>query len=245
MAKPSSNAYRSVSSRYSCSYYAQAGSLPIQASELVALHHSLALFVLVLRNAKAKQQLITFDQVISQSELTTIANKLNVNYSGLTSSEIQVKSSRLSPAEQQVTDCLLKVMKAEDEHKYEKPYLDGLHFILNQPEFTHGHRMLSLMELVERRDLLKSIVPAGLTNQGVLVVIGKENESEIIQDYSLVLSRYGLPDEAEGTIAVVGPTRMPYSRSIAAIDYLAWLLSRMIARLYGKETPFRTDLEKS
>jgi len=42
--------------------------------ELVALQDSLALVVLVLRGAKVKQQLITFDQVISQPKLTAIAN---------------------------------------------------------------------------------------------------------------------------------------------------------------------------
>jgi len=205
--------------------------------ELVALHDSLALLVLVLRGAKAKQQLITSNQVISQSELTTIANKLNNTYSGLTSAQILAKSSGLSPAEQQVTDCLLKLMQAEDEQEYEEPYLDGLHFILNQPEFTHSHRMLSLMELVEHRDLLKSIVPSGLTKQGVLVVIGKENKAEVIHDYSVVISRYGLSQEAVGTIGVVGPTRMPYARAISTVDYLSSVLSRLAAELYGREAP--------
>jgi len=205
--------------------------------ELVALHDSLALLVLVLRGAKAKQQLITSNQAISQSELTTIANKLNNTYSGLTSAQILAKSSGLSSAEQQVTDCLLKLMQAEDEQEYEEPYLDGLHFILNQPEFTHSHRMLSLMELVEHRDLLKSIVPSGLTKQGVLVVIGKENKAEVIHDYSVVISRYGLSQEAVGTIGVVGPTRMPYARAISTVDYLSSVLSRLAAELYGREAP--------
>jgi heat-inducible transcriptional repressor len=127
-------------------------------------------------------------------------------------------------------------MEAEDEQEYEEPYLDGLHFILNQPEFVHSHRMLSLMELVEHRNLLKSIVPLGLTNQGVQVVIGKENRAEVIHDYSVVISQYGLPQEAVGTISVVGPTRMPYARAISTVDYLSAVLSQLVAELYGRET---------
>ncbi|MFC1897769.1 heat-inducible transcriptional repressor HrcA [Chloroflexota bacterium] len=205
--------------------------------ELVALHDSLALLILVLRSAKAKQQLITFNQVISQSELATIANKLNTTYSGLTSSQILAKSTDLSLTEQQLTDCLLKVMKAEDERDYEEPYLDGLHFILNQPEFAHNQRMLSLMELVEHRDLLRSIVPSGLTNRGVQVVIGKENRAEVIHDYSVVIGQYGLRQEAVGTIGVVGPTRMPYARAISTVNYLSSVLSRLVTELYRGETP--------
>jgi heat-inducible transcriptional repressor len=213
--------------------------------ELVTLHNSLALLVLVLRGAKAKQQLITFTQVIAQSELTTIANKLNTTYSGLTSSRIQAKNTRLSPIELQVTDCLLKVMKAEDKQEYEEPYLDGLHFILNQPEFAHSQRMLNLMELVEHRNLLRNIVPSGLTNQGVQVVIGKENRAEVIHDYSVVISHYGILQEAVGTIGVVGPTRMPYARAISTVDYLSSVLSRLVTELYGRETPVESILDNT
>jgi heat-inducible transcriptional repressor len=136
-------------------------------------------------------------------------------------------------------------MQAEDEEDRDEPYLDGLHFMLDQPEFTGNRQMLNLVELTEHRNRLKTVLPRKLPLHGVQVVIGKENESEIIQNYSVVLSRYGLPDEAVGTIAIIGPTRMPYSRSIAAIDYMAWLLSRLIARLYGKEISFQTDTDKS
>ena len=213
--------------------------------ELVALRDSLALVVLVLHGARVKQQLITFDQVISQSELTAIANKLNATYSGLTSSQILAKGIGLSPTEQQITDCLIKVMEAEDELEYEAPYLDGLHFILNQPEFAHSQRMLTLMELVEHRNLLRIIAPSGLTSRGVQVVIGKENEAEVIHDYSVVISRYGLPQEAVGTIGVVGPTRMPYARAISTVDYLSLVLSRLVAELYGRETPFGLTLDNT
>lgn len=209
--------------------------------ELVALQDTLALVVLVLRGARLKQQLITFDQVISQPGLTAIANKLNAAYSGLTSSQISAKAIELSPSERQVTDCLVKIMQAEDELEYEKPYLDGLHFMLNQPEFAYSQRMLALMELVEHRNLLKTIVPQGLASHRVQVIIGKENKEEVIHNYSVVICRYGLPEEAVGTIGVVGPTRMPYGRAISAVDYIASVLSELVDELYGKQTPINLD----
>ncbi|MFC1907998.1 heat-inducible transcriptional repressor HrcA [Chloroflexota bacterium] len=213
--------------------------------ELVALHDSLALLVLVLHGAKARQQLITFTRAISQAELTAIANKLNTAYSGLTSSQILDKNTELSPVEQQITDCLLKVMETEDKHEYEEPYLDGLHFILNQPEFVQGHRMLTLMELIEHRDLLRNIVPLGLGSHGVQVIIGGENKAEVIHDYSVVIGQYGLLDEAVGTIGVVGPTRMPYARAISIVDYLSLVLSRLVSELYGEEIPIDSTLDNT
>ena len=204
--------------------------------ELIALQESLALIVLVLHGAKLKQQLITFDQAISQLELTAMTNKLNEAYPGLTSSQILTKEARLSLMEQQITDRLSKMMQVEDEQEGEEPYLDGLHFMLNQPEFAHNQRAQPLMELVDHRNLLRIIAPQGLTTSyEVRVIIGKENEAEVIQDYSIVISRYGLPEEAAGTIGIIGPTRMPYARAISSITYLSSLLSGLMAELYGKE----------
>jgi len=204
--------------------------------ELIALQESLALIVLVLHGAKLKQQLITFDQAISQLELTAMTNKLNEAYPGLTSSQILAKEARLSLVEQQITDRLSKMMQVEDEQEGEELYLDGLHFMLNQPEFAHNQRAQPLMELVDHRNLLRIIAPQGLTTSyEVRVIIGKENEAEVIQDYSIVISRYGLPEEAAGTIGIIGPTRMPYARAISSITYLSSLLSGLMAELYGKE----------
>jgi len=203
--------------------------------EVVAIKDLLALVVVVLYGAKLKQQLITFDQVISQSELTKMANKLNSAYAGLTGAQILTKKVELSPTEQQLTDCLLKIMQAEDEQEYEESYLDGLHFTLNQPEFRHAQRMLALMELVEGRSLLKTIAPEEMGSQGVQVIIGKENKAEAIQDCSVVISQYGLPEEAIGIISVVGPTRMPYARTISTVSYLSSVLSQLVAELYGEK----------
>jgi heat-inducible transcriptional repressor len=203
--------------------------------ELVYLRESLALVVLVLEGARLKQQLITFDQAISQAELTRIANKLNKAYSGLSRVKISAKKLKLSAAEKQVTDGLLKIMQAEDEHEFELSRLDGLHFTLNQPEFRQGQRGLALMELVEGHKLLQSVAPGGLGREGVQVIIGKENRAAAIQDCSVVISRYGLPGEAVGIMGVVGPTRMPYARTISTVGYLSSVLNRLVAELYGQK----------
>ena len=202
--------------------------------ELVSLQDQLALVVLVLRGAKVRQQLVTLGQPMSQAELAVIANGLNDVYLGLSSAQISTKDVKPSATEQLITDCLLKMMKAEDRRECEEPYLDGLHYLLNQPEFSGGQRMASLVGLVEQRKLIEVMVPDELDSYGVQVIIGKENKAEVIQDYSVVISHYGLPDEAVGTIGVVGPTRMPYARAISAIGYMASMKSTLVAELYGR-----------
>ena len=79
----------------------------------------------------------------------------------------------------------------------------------------------------------------GLDN-GVRVYIGQENKEETIRDYSVVLGSYGLPNEARGTLGVIGPTRMNYEKTIAAVRYLSLVMSALVAELYGRE-PGTTD----
>jgi len=203
--------------------------------EIVTLRDSVALIILVLHGAKIKQQLVTLDELPSQVELFAITNKFNHICSEKTSSEISEEEIALSPLEAQIKDCLLKIMEDEDNAEYVGPYLDGLHFMFNQPEFTDTGRVIALMELTEQRNLLKVILPHRESKQGVQVVIGKENEAEVIQNCSVIISEYGLPEEAMGNLAIIGPTRLPYARCIASIDYLSSLLSVLICKLYGKK----------
>jgi len=203
--------------------------------ELVSVHGPRALVVAVFEGAKVKQQLITFTEDVPQASLAIISARLNSEFNGLVSSEIAKKKPNLTPLEQQATDFLLDLMKSEDSLEYQDPYLEGWQFILNQPEFSESERMSKLMELVERRGLLRVIMPSRLSPQGVHVIIGKENKDEAIQNCSVVITRYGIPETASGTIAVVGPTRMPYNLTIPTVYYLSSVLGQLVAGLYGRE----------
>ncbi len=213
--------------------------------ELVSLQDCVPLVVLVLMGAKLRERLATFEQAISQTELTAMSNKLSSLYAGLTRLQILAKESELSPSEQQITDCMVQMMVDEDNKEYEETYLDGLRLTLSQPELVHSRGMaLTLMELIEQRNLLRSIVPARVTGHRVQVVIGKENKLPSIHEYSVAISRYGLEKEAVGTISVIGPTRMPYAHTIATLDYLSSVLTRLMTGLYERkeeESPTRQE----
>jgi heat-inducible transcriptional repressor len=84
--------------------------------------------------------------------------------------------------------------------------------------------------------MLNKILPEEPDSQEMRIIIGTENKAEVAQDCSLVISRYGLPHEASGTILVVGPTRMAYPRVISTVSFLAALLSGLVGELYGVNT---------
>ena len=208
--------------------------------ELVSLQDKLALMVLILVGVKVKQKLISFDEPVSQPNLTAAANRLNEGCAGLSANSIKALKPTPSALEQHISETLLQVMQGEDQQEYETPYLDGLHLMLGQPEFSGGDHMKEIIELIESRTLLKIILPQGLRAHAVHVVIGNENRSAAIRNCSVIMTTYGIP-EATGTIGVVGPTRMAYSSAIPSVNYLSRILTEMVAGLYGKKAAPSTN----
>jgi len=199
--------------------------------ELVALQEFLALLILLLGKAKLKQQLIAFEEATSQEELNAISNKLNSLFHGLTRSKIQAQILELSPVEEQVREVLAQIMAVEDERGYDEPYIEGMRHILAQPEFASGEKALDIMEVLENRTLMRSILAETRAKEGVKVVIGAENREDAMKRCSVVLTQYGIPGEVGGSLGVVGPTRMQYGRAISAVRYVGSLMSDLVAEL--------------
>jgi heat-inducible transcriptional repressor len=215
--------------------------------ELVSVQDMLLLIVLVLNGARVRQQILSLDEAVTQESLTIAGTKLSALYAGLTAQEIAALSVKLTPLQRKISDCVVKIIEAEDDEENGEPYLDGLHFLFSQPEFQNNRRLaLSLMELIEGGGLMRNIVPPRFSGQKVQVIIGRENQARSIQDYSVILGRYGTSGQASGTIGIIGPTRMPYARAMATVSYLTLVLSRMVDELYTGhpqvEKPRKTDL---
>ena len=200
--------------------------------ELVAVQDFLALLIVLLREARLKNQLLSFDEAISQEELSLISNKLNAAFRGLTRSQILARSVELSPVEERVTTAVVQMMEVEDEHRFEEPHIEGLSHMLIQPEFASSEKLLSLMQVLEGRKLAGSILSQALSGEGVQVIIGAENKEDVMQGCSMVVTRYGIPGEVNGALGVVGPTRMQYGRAISAVRYIGSLMSELVGELY-------------
>ena len=68
---------------------------------------------------------------------------------------------------------------------------------------------------------------------GVQVLIGGEGNWEELKDFSMVLSRYGVPGIVMGTLGVLGPIRMSYSRTISTVQFMAGLLSDFVNETFS------------
>ena len=111
-------------------------------------------------------------------------------------------------------------------------YLGGTTNIFNFPEYQDILRARSFLNLLEEKDLLYQIL-ASPQDEGVKVSIGTENLQEELRDCSIVTATYSLGNRVLGTIGVIGPTRMEYSRAVSVMDYMGKALSRYLTQLYG------------
>jgi heat-inducible transcriptional repressor len=204
--------------------------------ELVAVQDFLALLILLLRETRLKQQLITFDEAISQEELALVSNKLNAAFGGLTRSQILAQKLELSSVEEEVKKALVHIMEVEDKQRYEEPQIEGLGHVLTQPEFASSERVLSLMEVLESKRLVSSILPEVVADD-VRVIIGDENPEDAMRECSMVITQYGIPGKISGALGVLGPTRMQYGRAISVVRYISSQLSELVAELCSEGSP--------
>jgi len=205
--------------------------------ELVVVKDVAALLVILLQNAKIRQQLISFNQPVTQEELDNISNKLNNMYKGQTGIQIYDNyhtNHTLSSIEEEVLRILVQTMVSED-RQFGEPCLDGLRYFLNQPEFTRTKELWNIVELLEGRYLFKSMLSALGDEEGIRVIIGDENSDDTLKKCSLVLGTYGVQDETKGVVGVVGPTRMQYQRVIAAVQYLCSIMDELVSEVYNGE----------
>jgi transcriptional regulator of heat shock response len=105
---------------------------------------------------------------------------------------------------------------------------DGIDQILRQPEFEESGRVREVVSLLSDRARLAEVLPSSLEEGDVAVTIGGEHQAEPLRPFAFVIGRYGRRDRAIGYVGVVGPTRMDYPRTIAAVRVVGRLMSDLV-----------------
>ena len=205
--------------------------LRLKRLELVSLHEFVALLIIILHQATLRRQVIPLKEVHTQDDLENTGNKLNALFGGLSYSDIAAKNKGLTSFEAQVTDVAVKAMEEEANKAFEEPFVDGLRYLLNQPEFQERKRMQAFVDGFEAGKLFKALIPEGLGAEGLKVIIGSENRDGLMRDCSAVLTRYGVPGVLEGVVGAVGPTRLEYQRAIATVACVSAILSHLVGGL--------------
>jgi heat-inducible transcriptional repressor len=201
--------------------------------ELVHIHSTKVLLVLVLQEGAVKQQLLDVDEEVDQDELSRISNELNAYLQGCDAGGITAHAATLSPFARQVALLVMDAMQRLDDQGSGSIYRDGLADVLRLPEFAEGENVRKIVQVLEQPNLLEQIAGQYAQSNAVHVVISGDGRYDELRDVSIVIARYGAGDRISGLLGVIGPVRMWYDRSIGAVRFVSDLMSEMVEDIYG------------
>ncbi|MFQ3549166.1 MAG: heat-inducible transcriptional repressor HrcA [Armatimonadota bacterium] len=126
-------------------------------------------------------------------------------------------------------DVILYLKKESDVIKDFDIHTQGTSYIINQPEFKKDvQRLEKVLSVLEERAQIYKMLSSAYLDDDVTVIIGSENPISQMSDCSFVATRYKVKGRSAGTIGVVGPKRMDYSRAVASVEFMAGTLSMLL-----------------
>lgn len=185
---------------------------------LVALSDYSVLAVVVAEDGNVANETVTLPAPLDAGKLTAIEHALNKALSGTSVTEVAQLVSTLpllnTPDMQGIAHGIEKAIAA-----LTKTYTthSGMSALLRKPEFHNAENILPVMEILEDDTVLfKAITNEGAEQGDIRIRIGHENASELLSGVSVIAGMYG-KEGAQGVIAIIGPTRMDYTKTISAV----------------------------
>ena len=126
-------------------------------------------------------------------------------------SEMNYSLSVIKPVMQEINKVI---------HEDAKIYLEGTNKAFDLPEFKSLEVAKNFINVLDTKELVLDILDAGLAND-INVYIGNETEHSELKDFSIVTFKHRIANKDLGTIGIIGPTRMDYSKVISVMKYIS------------------------
>jgi len=198
--------------------------------ELVALAPARLMMVLITDAGRIEQRVIELTQEVSEQFLHTLRAALNNAMMGHRLPEVADRISGVLESyslheRRDVAIVISTVIEMAMERPEEKIVLAGTANLARfQEDFSTT--MHPVLEALEEQVVLLRLL--GDTNQTVKVRIGHEQKDANLRTTSLVAVGYGSDDNSLGALGVIGPTRMDYAGSMAAVSAVARYVGQFI-----------------
>ncbi|MER3524724.1 MAG: heat-inducible transcription repressor HrcA [Ignavibacteria bacterium] len=204
--------------------------------ELVQINSTRLMVIISLKLGLVRTLMMEVASEIPREELEQITRFLNERLSGLTLDQIrETFADRVKDADEQSRGLIRLFIDSVDKlfapGKAERLHIAGTDVIVEQPEFENPKNFRSIIELINNEEIIIHVLEKSTQPDGVTVTIGQENKDEKLKDYSVITGTYTV-GTVQGTIGLIGPTRMHYARAIPLVDYVAKTISEMFSHSY-------------
>jgi heat-inducible transcriptional repressor len=207
--------------------------------EFVRLDGNKILVVLVAAGGQISHKVIEPVERYASHELQQAANYLNSEFRGRSMVDVRHAVVERLREERILYDELmsraLRLASTTFEAMGSAPvvFIQGTSLLLEEigaedPEATL-ETLRALLRMIEEKTRLVQLLDEYLSADGLTVVIGSEHTTPDLRRFSVVAATY-TDGRRVGAVGVIGPTRMPYSRAINAVDALSKAINRMVSR---------------
>jgi heat-inducible transcriptional repressor len=199
--------------------------------ELVALAPNRLLVVLILSTGRVEQRLVELGIELDEDALADLRATVNRAATGELIADAVTALGALategppSAATQAVVDTLLEAMS---DHRSDERVAVGGAANLARYGDSFDSAVRPLLEALEEHVVLLKLLGEATTGEPITVRIGHEGPYQQLASTSVVAAGYGPGEEAFARLGIVGPTRMDYPGSIAAVRAVARYVSRIL-----------------
>lgn len=204
--------------------------------DFVRLDDSRILVVLVSKSGMVYNHIV-FGEDISQDHLNKYSNYLNETYADLTIQGMRDMLIKEMSSEKAKFDSLVQKainlgMTALDGVE-DGPdiFIQGKQSVFNSPDLASMNKLRDIVNAFEDKGRIVRILNRVIEDPGVKVLLGDEMEHIGMDDFSMVASGYCRGNVPIGSLGVIGPMRMDYSRVIPLVGYMAKVLSDLLEDL--------------
>ena len=201
--------------------------------EFVPLSATRVLVVIVASGGHVIQKVIEVDEPLEADDLRQAANYLNAEFSGLPLYRAREAVLERIDEERLLYDAILaRAMRLATSTFSDLPddqtiYVEGAASLLDDGSGLTVNTLQVLLQMIEEKAKLLQLLNEYIDGPGLTVVIGAEHLDPSLRPFSLILSTYD-DGSGTGTVGVIGPTRMRYSRAISVVDGAAQAVSRVL-----------------
>jgi heat-inducible transcriptional repressor len=200
--------------------------------EFVRLPRQQLLVVLVSQGGQVENKLLPIEVPGDAVFLERVNNYLNERIAGKTLEEVRAGVLEdLGREKHQIDDLTAQALRL-GQAAFAAPEASPGVIVSGQAHLLDGEdrvgRMRALLNALEEKERIIKLLDRTLTADGIQVWLGADTPFAEVGDLSVVATPYGPEDRPVGTIAVIGPTRMNYSKVIPLVDFTAELVSGVL-----------------
>lgn len=191
--------------------------------KFILLGERMLMAVILTENGAIKETIIKYDEDINQNQVEGLNFTFNNKLRGKPLEKIDkpLEEYILSTMSDQVNvikPIIGQLNKAIEES--DKMYLKGANNVFDFPEFEKIDTARNFLSILDTKEEMLEVLKSGLAKD-INVYIGDENEREELKDLSIVTFKHTVAGKDLGTIGIIGPKRMNYSKVISIMKYIS------------------------